>query len=378
MRLSVRHAFCPMNLDHLLSPLTSAAPTGADLSFSPEFDAIAELRRADDPSLSQGEWVTDLKSANWPGVAQACEALLCQRSKDLRVASWLTEAWAQVKGYAGLADGIALSDGLCQRFWADLHPLPDGDDFDLRTGALSHLLGHVVQLAKALPVLKRGARTYALRDMDVARALGAALAKARDPSEVPTAGRPTPDDIARALRETPPSLIADRLLHARRAQQALLALQSTVDSHLGDDGPGFSAAKSALEDAVHALERLAREAGVASGSATTPAASTQAEATMPAPGQLGHAATPTSTSGRFGGATATRAQALAQLRLVAEYFRSHEPHSPVAYLAERAAHWGELPLHEWLRLVMKDGGTLAQLEELLGVEPQREGRESGH
>ncbi len=57
---------------------------------------------------------------------------------------------------------------------------------------------------------------------------------------------------------------------------------------------------------------------------------------------------------------------------MAEYFRTHEPHSPAAYLAERAARWGELPLHEWLRLVMKEGGTLAQLEELLGVEPRRD------
>jgi type VI secretion system protein ImpA len=351
-------------LTALLQPLPDT-PTGADLSFSPEFDAIAEMRRADDPSLSQGEWVTDLKTADWPGVVQACEALLSQRSKDLRVASWLTEAWAQVQGYAGLADGIALSDGLCQRFWADLHPLPDGTDFDLRSGALSHLLGHVVQLAKALPVLQRGTLAYALRDMDVARALGAALAKARDPSEVPTAGKPTPEDIARAQRETPPSLIADRLLHARRARQALLTLQATVDSHLGDDGPGFSAAKSALDDAVHALERLAREAGVAGGSAATGVAPTQAETSVPTGGQV---LTP---DGGFGGAPATRAQALTQLRLVADYFRTHEPHSPVAYLAERAAHWGELPLHEWLRLVMKDGSTLAQLEELLGVEPRR-------
>jgi hypothetical protein len=29
-----------------------------------------------------------------------------------------------------------------------------------------------------------------------------------------------------------------------------------------------------------------------------------------------------------------------------------------------------MPLHVWLRAVMKEGGTLAQLEELLGVTPQ--------
>lgn len=62
-----------------------------------------------------------------------------------------------------------------------------------------------------------------------------------------------------------------------------------------------------------------------------------------------------------------RQQALEQLRLVADFFRRTEPHSPVAYLAERAASWGELPLHLWLRAVVKDQGTLAQLDEMLGM-----------
>lgn len=356
-----------MSLTDLLAPIEAATPTGADLSFSPEFDAIAEMRRADDPTLSQGEWVTALKSADWHGAAAACQTLLQSRTKDLRVVGWLTEAWAHARGYAGLADGIVLAHGLCERYGDQLHPLPDGTDLALRTGALTRLLAQVAQLADALPVLKRASTTYALRDMEAARALGAALAKARDPSEVPTAGMATPDDIAKAQRETPPALIAECLQHARRAQQALLALQAVVDAQLGDDGPGFSAARSALDDAVHALDRMAREAGLG----TAPGGAAHAAA---APGAADGAASGTAAPAEpgFGAGPATRTQALAQLRLVADYFRTHEPHSPVAYLAERAAHWGELPLHAWLRLVMKDGGSLAQLEDLLGVERQND------
>jgi type VI secretion system protein ImpA len=39
----------------------------------------------------------------------------------------------------------------------------------------------------------------------------------------------------------------------------------------------------------------------------------------------------------------------------------------VAYLADRAAQWGDMPLHAWLRAVMKDAGSLSHIEELLGV-----------
>lgn len=345
----------------LLQPLSGDTPTGPDLSFSPDFDRIQEMRRADDPTLAQGEWVTELKLADWPGVAAACEDLLQHKTKDLRIAGWLLEAWAQQHGYAGLADGIELAHGLCAAFWPDLHPQPDDGDFELRAGALARVLGLVASLASALPVLTRERSTYSLRDMDAARALAAAMAKARDPSEVPTAGKVTADDIAKAQRETRPAEVAARLADARRARAALGELQTLVDAHLGDEGPGFTAARDALDAAVHALDRLAREMGAGAASPAEGAAAATPGAAPPPP------------SLALGTAPTTRAQALAQLRLVAEFFRTTEPHSPVAYLAERAAHWGELPLHEWLRLVLKDAGSLAQLDELLGVQRPTEG-----
>lgn len=67
-----------------------------------------------------------------------------------------------------------------------------------------------------------------------------------------------------------------------------------------------------------------------------------------------------------GAAVQNRTQALMQLRLVADFFRRTEPHSPVAYLADKAANWGDMPLHLWLRAVIKDPNAIAGVEELLG------------
>jgi type VI secretion system protein ImpA len=67
----------------------------------------------------------------------------------------------------------------------------------------------------------------------------------------------------------------------------------------------------------------------------------------------------------------TRAEAIAQLRAVAEFFRRTEPHSPVAHLADKAAQWGEMPLHAWLKSVIKDDSTHSHVEELLGLLPPR-------
>ena len=70
--------------DDLLAPISAAQPCGADLAFSPDLDAIARARQFDDPSLEQGEWVTELKEADWGFVVDRCARLLAEQTKDLR------------------------------------------------------------------------------------------------------------------------------------------------------------------------------------------------------------------------------------------------------------------------------------------------------
>ena len=77
-----------------------------------------------------------------------------------------------------------------------------------------------------------------------------------------------------------------------------------------------------------------------------------------------------SSPSRQPGVIHTRADAVAQLRAVAEFFRATEPHSPAAYLADKAAEWADMPLHRWLEHVVKDDGSLAHLRELLGVKQE--------
>ena len=64
---------------------------------------------------------------------------------------------------------------------------------------------------------------------------------------------------------------------------------------------------------------------------------------------------------------------LNRLNDIAEFFKRTEPHSPVAYLVQRAVKWGDMPLDMWLQEVVKDPGVLYQLRETLGVMPGTEG-----
>src|SRR4051812_33943532 len=115
--------------EQLLNPISADQPAGADLSFTPDLDAITLARKFDDPSLDQGEWVTDLKEADWDFVVKKCAALLETRSKDLRLAVWLTEAAAKKHQVRGLAEGFRVLSGLIEQYWDQgLYPESDGDD----------------------------------------------------------------------------------------------------------------------------------------------------------------------------------------------------------------------------------------------------------
>ena len=343
-----------MNLDALLAPITPDSPCGDDLSFSSEFDTILDKRREDDPSLDQGDWVKALKVADWAGVVSQCDVLMRTRTKDLRVVGWLTDALGRTQGFSGLADGLTVCARLCEELWAHLHPLPDGGDQEQRSGSLSWLLGQVVELARLAPVIDSGAKRCSLRDIDAARTLQQAIGRGVAEAVAAAAGGAlTLDEVARVQAATPRAFLAANLGHLVRASEALARIQLAVDASLGDDGPGFGAARKALEDARSSIERYLRDGGAGAAAASGEAvAEPLADAADVASGPL-----------------QTRAQALQQLRTVAEFFRRTEPHSPVAYLADKAAQWGDLPLHAWLRVVLKDPSALAHVEELLGVEP---------
>ncbi|WBS04812.1 type VI secretion system protein TssA [Pseudoduganella sp. SL102] len=332
--------------EQLLQPISPDQPAGADLSFSPELDAIAHARTFDDPSLDQGEWVTDLKEADWEFVVRSCAGLLEKSSKDLRLAGWLTEAAAKQYRLRGLAEGLRVMAGLLERFWDQgLYPEAEDGDQERRIGTLGWLLGRIKPLVREMPLTDGNGGGWSAVDFESARRQGG---DERRIAELDAAKRATSPAFRRAFA-------AD----AQACVEALLELERVADQRLGNDAPGFVGARDALRDIQSLVpapvEEAAPEAvdsGIVIGGG---------EQAMAAPAQSGPP-----------GAIHTRQQAIAQLRAIADFFRRTEPHSPVSYYAEKAAKAGEQDLHTWLRSVVKDSASLAHIEELLGVQPGSE------
>jgi type VI secretion system protein ImpA len=338
--------------DALLAPISAANPCGADLAFSPELDAIARARQFDDPSLAQGEWVTELKEADWGFVVDRCARLLQEQTKDLRLAVWLTEAAARRHHLRGLGEGFRLLAGLCERFWDQgLYPEADGGDHEQRIGNLAWILSRTRALVREIPLTEGRGAAYSTVDFEAARRRAAA-----GDADTP----PRLADMEAAKRGNSTAFIEGMRADAQACLDALAQLERAADERLGQDSPGFAQARDAVQTLLHTLPApaAAPQATAQDVAAVEPAAGTPAVAAAPQPQAV------------VAGAIRSRADAIAQLRAIAQFFRDTEPHSPVSYFAEKAASAGEQDLHTWLRSVIKDQGALAHLEEMLGVPPR--------
>ena len=125
-------------VDVLLKPLSGDEPTGGSVRYDPVIAEIRIARESDDPSLPQGEWERPLKKADWLLVVSLCSQTLRERSKDLQVAAWLTEAWIHLHQVDGLRAGIRLIHGLLNNYWEGVHPRQSEDgDYDARVAPLA-------------------------------------------------------------------------------------------------------------------------------------------------------------------------------------------------------------------------------------------------
>lgn len=111
-----RKALATRLLDIANTPVNPDDFAGENARFSLEYEALER-------ELNKGVALDDVGRIDWEKVCQWSEALLTGQSKDLRVAAWLTWGLYQCESFAGLNAGIGLIRQLCERHWAEVHPL---------------------------------------------------------------------------------------------------------------------------------------------------------------------------------------------------------------------------------------------------------------
>lgn len=361
-----------MDLDtaELLQPIAGDDPCGEDASFSDAYDRIREARRADDPSLSQGEWQTALKTADWRAAAELASGVLKNQSKDLQAAVWLGEALIARHGWGGAAGAFDVLHGLLETYWDGLHPRPDGDDHEERAGKLAWFCTYGSLALRKAPLNASAPHVTLIdwqdsREVDnLARQNTAAYQEALD------AGKPTGEMVDKAIDASGPAFVAGMMADIEAAQASFERLQALVDQRFGRQAPSLADVGEAIKRARQVLGRAAQNLGLAPKAGQAAEASPSAEivpAAASAPATL--PAMPAAAAGvpRVAVDFQARAELLRALGEIAAHFKRVEPHSPVSFLLERALAWADMPLDQWLAEVVTDDSVLGTIRDRIGV-----------
>ena len=357
-----------IDVTELLAPIPGGDPAGSDASFSDQFDRIREARRADDPGLAQGEWQTELKVADWREAQSLAEDILLRTSKDLQAAVWLGEAAISRFGLEGARDGFDLLTGLLDQYWDGLYPRAEDGDLEERASKLAWFATYG----------SRALQTLMLND-DPQAAL--TLAAWMDSREVDNLGRQNAEAYQAALDEgrisgetydtriqgTSEATIRERVDMVQAAREAFARFSAMADSRLGRDAPNLAPIEDALKKIQQIYAKVAAAKGI--GGIAAPVEEGAGEgATYAAPvaggGGGGGVALDLSA-----GSLASKEAALRALGEIAGFFRRTEPHSPVAYLLDRAVYWANMPLEQFLAELIRDEGTLSSIRERVGLPP---------
>ncbi len=334
-----------LDFESLSAPLSDDAPSGSDLGYDPVFLQL-ELAGAGKAEQQYGATVIAAEPPDWRAVHEHALALAA-RTRDLRVAIWLTRSGARLHGIGGAVAGLRLVQRLLWLRWADVHPqidAADGNDATMRRSAVAPLAAPAAVLAdvrSAALTPTRGSITV----HEIELGLGLVEPTARE--SVPSADG-LHEAVRRVLAED--AGLAQALSSGREAVEAIA---QTLDSHLsGADGLDLQP----LVRLMQALDQVSRRAtGATDAAAATPASIDPPLASPAATGTI------VST-----GAIASRDDVVRTLDRLCEWIERNEPSNPAPLLLRRAQRLMSKGFIDIVRELMPDG--LDQIQKLAGID----------
>jgi type VI secretion system protein ImpA len=325
------------DLETLLTPLAADVPCGPDLEYDPAFQAMLEAA-AGKPERQYGDNIYPAESPDWPAVhARASE--LARRTRDLRVAVWLTRSGARLRGLRDAVSGLRLVEGLLDRYWDGVHPVLDASDDNDPTArvtalaALSDPVGGLADLRAASLTGQRGALT--VREIELA--LGPA-------EPLPGESVPTEDGVVQAVTS---AVAADPELATmmRSGHDAAQAVASSIERRLeAAQGPDLVPLKKVLQ-------RVAEAARKASGVAEDGAGDSDTQ--------------PSAAASRQSGTINSREDVNRVLERVCEWIERNEPTNPAPLLIRRAQRLMSKSFIDIIRDLTPDG--VKEIEKLAGT-----------
>ncbi len=365
-----------IDVEALLQPIAGESPTGEELSiaepdglFMKTKDAWDEARKLVKEEQdrernggidSQGQTWRVIPPPDWEKVIDLGTEILTSRSKDFRVAAWLTEALLRRHHAAGLRDGLKICNGLCQNFWDQIRPSPNEEDgHSVTVGAFSALVSEATFSAiLAIPVAigqkpgEREFKSYSALDHQRARDM-AELVSSEERESRMEMGHVTTSEfdsvVAVTDREYHDNLIADlnESIGLLSEVGSFLGQNCQPDSYGDDPAPGITPFREELESVVRLVRELRGEDAAEESSESEQGVSV--------------------VGGGVQGSVMTREAAFQAIERIAQFFERTEPHTPVHFSLRQAIRWGRMPLPELLAELIEDGHSMERLRKVVGL-----------
>jgi type VI secretion system protein ImpA len=317
------------DFEAILAPLDGDPPTGVDLrqDYAPNSiyfrlrDARAAARDAERQAETEGG--DEGLPALWRPVATLAIGALKANSKDLEVATWLTEALVRIAGLRGLMAGASVIGGLVERFWDGVFPMPDEHGMETRLAAVAGLSGQgadgtLMQPLRKTSVFRRpDGLPFSLWQYQATLELSGISDPARRAQRIEAGIVPfeSVEKEAHLAGATYWSAQRDSLVQVIAAWKEM---ERVLDEKAGPESPSGNRVREVLELMLEISNRFAPQ--------DAPETTTDGEA-------AGGASTATASPGAVTG----REQALRQLAEVAAWFKRNEPNSPIGFTLDEAA-----------------------------------------
>lgn len=352
------------DFEAILAPLAGEQPTGVDLrqDFAPTSiyfrlrDARAQARDAERQADTGGS--DEGVPALWRPVATMAIGALKSTSKDLEVATWLTEALVRIAGLRGLMAGAAVIGGLVDRHWDGLYPMPEEGDMEGRVASVAGLSGQgadgtlMQPLRKVVLFRRPDGSPFSLWQYQAAVELSGITDPARRAQRIDSGVLPF-EEVEKEARVAGAAHWAAQRDLITKTLASWKDMERAFDEKAGDASPAANRVRELLEFVVETCQRFAPPDATDGAAEMTSATAGDGAAVV--------AATPGSITGRE--------QALRQLSEIAAWFKRNEPSSPIGFTLDEAVRRARLGWPELVAELVSDETARHSLLTSAGIKP---------
>jgi type VI secretion system protein ImpA len=333
-----------LDIDKLLQEVSADAPCGEDLEYDPEFQQM-ELAAQYKPEQRVGDSVIEGQEPDWREVMKIGTALFA-RTKDLRVAAYLARAQLNVNGISGFSGGLGVVKGLLENFWDCAHPQLDPEDnndptFRVNTVAALCDPETVMRELKAAPLVSaQGIGRFNIRDIDIANGLVSPVSEEQQPQDTAV--------IDAAFMQCDLEQLQSIANDVKQAIESVTIIESIFTEKVtAAQAPNLSELTKALKHMDSVLGGYLEQRGVSAAEEQTT--------------EAGEAGMENQTAAPVRGDIRSREDVIRMLDKICEYYKNHEPSSPLPLLLQRAKRLVRKDFMEILKDIAPDAVKQAEV-----------------